>query len=103
MGPGTAFDAREGLPASRITDGLASTLLIAEAADSVPWTRPSDLVVKPEGPLPRLGSLPTGRVSLLFADGTVSSVPGTRLGSERLRALITPAGGETIDRSIFSP
>jgi hypothetical protein len=42
-------------------------------------------------------------VSLLFANGLVATVPGDRLDSVRLRALITRAGGETIDRSGLSP
>src|SRR5262249_26830235 len=100
---GTAFDSREGVPASQDTDGLATTVLVAEAAESVIWTKPADLVFATNGPAPRLGSLPTGRVSLLFVNGLFSTVPGGWLDSGKLRALITRAGGEIIDRSSLSP
>jgi hypothetical protein len=103
VGPGTAFDPRETVTISKITDGTVSTVLAAEAAESVPWTKPADQVFSPNDPPPRLGSLPSGRVSLLFADGAVVTVDRNRLKPEQLRALITRAGGESIDRSTLAP
>jgi WD40 repeat protein len=103
VGPGTVFDGREGLPVGKITDGTVATVVAAEAAESVPWTEPADLDFAADTPRPVLGSLPTGRASLLFADGVVLTVDRTRLKPEQLRALITRAGGETIDRSTLAP
>jgi hypothetical protein len=99
-GPGSVFDGPKGLPVKSISDGtLKNTVLAAEAAESVPWTKPDELEVKPDGPAPKLGSLPTKRASLLFADGTVVTVDTDTLSPEQLRALVTRAGSEKIDRS----
>src|SRR5262249_20983053 len=38
-----------------ITDGLSNTIMIAEAADGVPWTKPADLAYDAEKPIPKLG------------------------------------------------
>jgi WD40 repeat protein len=103
VGPGTAFDGRDGLAVNKITDGTVSTVIAAEAAESVPWTKPADLDFTPNGPSPALGSLSTGRASLLFADGAFVTVDRNRLKPEQLRALITRAGGEVVDRSTLAP
>jgi hypothetical protein len=67
-GRGTAFDGTRGLrPRADFRDGLGSTLLIVEAADPVPWTKPEDLSYADEEPLPRLGPQFHG----VFADGSV--------------------------------
>src|SRR6185369_2617149 len=38
-----------------IKDGAERTLMIVDATDSVPWSKPADVVYDPKGPLPRLG------------------------------------------------
>jgi WD40 repeat protein len=99
VGGGTSFDGRDGLAGEKLTDGIDSTLLAAEAAQAVTWTEPADLMITGKDPLPRLGSLPTERVSILFADGVVMTVPRDRLDAAILRAFVTRAGGEKVDRS----
>src|SRR5262249_25844480 len=42
---------------AQITDGTSNTILVAEAADPVPWSKPQDLPFPPAGPLPRLGGI----------------------------------------------
>src|SRR4029077_10330578 len=56
-GEGTAFESKEGarLPGS-FPDGTSNTMLITEAAEAVPWTKPEDLVYKP-GKLPKFGGM----------------------------------------------
>ncbi len=67
VGPGTAFEGREGtrLPQD-FTKGTSNTFLIIEAGRPVPWTKPDELVYDPAGPLPNLqGLFPDGfRASL---------------------------------------
>jgi hypothetical protein len=55
VGPGTALEG-PGLRFPRdFPDGSANTILIVEARDTVPWTKPVDLLFDPLGPLPTLG------------------------------------------------
>jgi len=78
----------------KITDGSSNTLMIVEAADSVPWTKPEELVYDPKGPLPRLYRRgPQSGATVAFADGSVRTLPAL-LPEATLRALITRDGGE---------
>ncbi len=66
-GPGTAFEERSTLRSpDDFPDGIANTLLLAEALEAVPWTKPADLLYVPDGPLPALGGIfqSDGRFSL---------------------------------------
>jgi Protein of unknown function (DUF1559) len=38
-------------------DGTSKTLMVVEAANPVPWTKPDDLSYSPDQPLPKLGGL----------------------------------------------
>jgi hypothetical protein len=54
VGPGTAFEGNR-LTWDDFPDGLANTLLVVEAGEPVPWSKPADLVYDPAGSLPPLG------------------------------------------------
>lgn len=54
VGKSTAFDGALGRKTSDLKD-FASTVLIVEAADAVPWTKPQDLAYDPAKALPKLG------------------------------------------------
>jgi hypothetical protein len=112
VGPDAAFAAGEGrrMP-DDFPDGLADTLLVAEAAEPVPWTKPVDLPHDAHGPLPRLGGactkpvrwlgIETGRVPgfcAVFADGKARFVPAS-VGERTLRGFITRNGGEKLNWS----
>lgn len=118
VGPGTLFDGTKGRPLSDATDGAENTVLIAQAFQPVPWTKPQDLVYAPDKPLPRMGGrslMPTNSCALAFADGRVRVVAGPGFGASGadwgrrqwkpmpkfddapLRAVITRAGGEKVD------
>lgn len=82
-----------------IPDGPRHTLLVVEAAEPVPWTKPDELEYDPDPsrPLPKLGGLGfSGGFNALFADGSVRFVK-TDTPQAVLRALFTRAGGEPID------
>jgi hypothetical protein len=110
VGPGTAFE-REGLTWKDFPNGLEKTILVVQASEPVPWTKPDELVYDPAKPLPRLGGVFTKPVHFLrfetsrkagfgaaFADGKARFI--TNLPDEAtLRALITRNGGEKVDLS----
>jgi hypothetical protein len=75
-----------------ITDGTSNTLMIVTAADSVPWTKPEELVYTPNGPLPRLSQTRRG-CNVALCDGSVRFLSAT-IAEQSLRALITRDGGE---------
>jgi hypothetical protein len=82
-------------PAS-FTDGTSNTLLVVEAAESVPWTKPADLAYDAAKPLPKLGTCWAGGGFLAaLADGSVRMV-GPTVKEATLRAAITPSGGEIL-------
>jgi hypothetical protein len=93
VGGGALFDERAPTGIGDIRDGISETLMVVEAADPVPWTKPEELEFDPKGPLPRLGHVTRGQFQALFADGAAKSVP-TSLSNADLRALITRAAGD---------
>ena len=55
-GKGTAFEGLRGLRLKEdFPDGVDNTLLIVEANEAVPWTKPDELPYDSQSPLPRLG------------------------------------------------
>jgi hypothetical protein len=112
VGPGTAFEGRDGLSFGRdFPDGLDATLLVVQAADAAPWSKPDNLAYDPAGPLPALGRSVTKEIRsgwlgkkrvagfvACFANGQSRFVRGD-LDEATLRAVITRNGGEKIDLS----
>jgi hypothetical protein len=103
-GPQTAFpDAVPPFEAHRSScrypasfqDGTSNTILVVEAADAVPWTKPDELPYTPNGPLPKLGLQPRGSFSVLMADTSTRVVSGS-ISDQTLRAAITPAGNDIL-------
>jgi prepilin-type processing-associated H-X9-DG protein len=97
VGPGAAFESGRyaSFPAS-FTDGTSNTLLVVEAGQAVPWTKPEDIPFDPARPLPRLGGLFPGVFNAAFADGSVHAL---RTGADpiQLRRLITCADGYPVE------
>jgi hypothetical protein len=97
VGPGAGLEARQRLhyPGS-YPDGLANTVMLAEAAEAVPWSKPADLPYDPSKPLPRLGGL--------FPDGFHVAMWNANthffkrdFDEREMRHVITRAGGELMD------
>lgn len=93
VGPGTAFEGVRGISPSEITDGPSNTMMVVEAGDPVPWTRPDELPYELNRPLPRLGTFSRGGFLALFCNGEVRHVSAA-VGDTKLRAAITRNGGE---------
>ena len=102
QGPRAVF--QSGQPGPRfesITDASRNTILIAEAAEAVPWTKPDELVYRTDEPVPKLGThfrnfFFPDVFFVTLADGSVRKYP-MDLPEEKLRPLITANGGEPID------
>src|SRR5262249_26164193 len=96
-GPGAAFEGNTGLRLERdFPDGLKETILVVEAAEAVPSTKPADLAYHAKKPLPAVGTVSSERTIALFGDLSVRSL-GSKLSDAELRSLITRNGGEKID------
>lgn len=76
-----------------ITDGTSNTLMIVEAAEPVPWTKPDELLFAPEQPLPKLGVLPHHDPNVVLADSSARELSQS-IDERTLRALITMNGDE---------
>jgi serine/threonine protein kinase len=89
IGPGTAFERRDGTTLTEISKGGGAdkTLLVVEAEEFVPWSKPADLRYVPGQPLPRLGLLKSG-FQAIFADSSVRYIPRTT-AEATLRSWIT--------------
>jgi hypothetical protein len=96
VGPGAGFEGMKGLTFADFKDGTSNTLLIVEAWEPVPWSKPDELPYDPNGPLPRLGGIAKdGSFRAAFVDGSVHVIrKGT--SEETIRALITRNGNEKI-------
>ena len=104
VGPGAAFETTgrpqgqfgpEGPRMTDFLDGTANTLLIVEAAEAVPWTKPADLSYDPRRPLPKLGGSYEDVFLVALADGSVQWAKRT-VSEQTLHALITRNGGEAV-------
>jgi hypothetical protein len=99
VGKGAAFDGGvKKINFANFTDGTSNTLLAAEAAKAVPWTKPEDLPYDPDKALPKLGGLFEDGFHALYADGYVQFIK-KNIKQETLCALITRNGGEVVDRA----
>jgi prepilin-type processing-associated H-X9-DG protein len=108
VGPNTPFD-RQG---RSLKEFSANTILVAEAAQPVTWSKPADLPYDPAKPLPKLGGFFTRAVedlwgrkigrkpgfNVLFADGSVRFLRQD-IDEAVLRSLITGVGSEQVDVS----
>jgi hypothetical protein len=106
VGPGAAFEGREGIEYSNqyrdFPDGTSNTILVFTASRAVPWTKPEDVTYAPDQPLPPLGlhhifwgdrhrPIPP---TLMFvtADGNSNYLDLDLTSEKTLRALITRNG-----------
>jgi hypothetical protein len=86
-GPGAAFEVTRRIRIADFLDGTSNTILVAEAAEPVPWTKPEDMAYDPKKPLPKLGGMSSGGFGAVFADGAGAFLRGN-IDEKSLRALI---------------
>ena len=87
-GPHALFAGREGRKIREVVDGTSHTIMLVEANESVPWTKPSDLTYAPDNPHSGLGKIRPGGFIAGFADGSVRFIVSS-LEPESLTAMFT--------------
>lgn len=95
LGPNTINkNPMKGMMLQQFADGTSNTLIVAEAAQPVEWTKPADIQVTPNQPVTLGGSTP-GATFVIFADGRVQRI-SQKLDQKVLHNLIDPADGNPI-------
>jgi len=82
-------------PILQVSDGTSNTILLAEAANAVPWTKPEDLPFDAGKPLPKLATFWSGNFMAAMCDGSVRTISKS-ISEKTLRAAITINGGEVL-------
>jgi hypothetical protein len=111
VGKGAAFEGRQGTALADFKDGPEHTLLVVEAGEPVPWTKPADVPYKPAAQVPTLGGVFKGGSGLfgfggtdgcnvVFADAGVRFIPRRELADQAIAPLITRGERESIDDSL---
>lgn len=100
-GKGTAFDGSEGLRLPQdFPDGTSNTILVAEAGQAVPWTKPDDLPYEADRPLPPLGGVFTGESRFsLFGSNRVKGYHAV-MADGSARFITSPTGEATLRDAI---
>lgn len=102
-GKSAFFESKRGIamvearnPFPEIPDGTSNTLMVVEAGNAVPWSKPEDLHYMPGQPIPKLGGQFKNGFVALTADGATHFIDRS-LDSQILNAIITRNGGEIIN------
>jgi hypothetical protein len=96
VGPGAAFEDPAGQSLASFTDNTSSTVLVVEAGEPVPWTKPEDLEYAPGQPLPPLSGPFQDIIRVSVVSGSTHYLPRDT-DEATWRALITRNGGEKVD------
>jgi prepilin-type processing-associated H-X9-DG protein len=87
-----------GMSFAHFVDGPANTLMVVEANEAVPWTKPDEFAFDPAhagGPFFGAGSSHRGGFNAVFVDGAVRFIK-TKSDPQVFRAMITRNGGEIV-------
>jgi hypothetical protein len=93
-GKGTVFEPGEKITFASITDGTSNTIMVVEAGDAVPWTKPDDLPFDSDKALPKLGGEFPDVINAAFCDGSVHTIEKKKIDDKVLRWLILRNSGQ---------
>jgi hypothetical protein len=93
-GPGTMWpDAKTTkITIMQITAGTSNTILFAESANPVPWTKPADMTIQPGQALP----VPQDQFIAAFADGSVRQLDRRRHNDAAIREHLDPKNNKAV-------
>ena len=96
----TAFPSGpKGITLDDMNDGSSNTILVVEATEPVPWTKPDELLYSRKVKLPPIGIADTLDDAIIaFADGSVRSIRLEEFPEKRLRDLIEPNNGKGLEK-----
>lgn len=99
VGKGTAFEeGPKGLQLDKdFPDGTHQTILMIEAGDPAPWTKPDNLTFDPTQPLPEWKCILKKGFRVCMGDGVVRYIP-KEISESTLRAAITRNGKDELGR-----
>lgn len=106
VGPGTMWPGESSTSLTDLTDGPSHTVMVVELINSdIHWMEPRDVRGEdvaavwsdPKHKPPRMDDWETGYAFVAYADGSVDWLERD-VALERLKALISPAGGEPVSR-----
>jgi prepilin-type processing-associated H-X9-DG protein len=90
--------ARYSLEAITKLNGTSNTGMVFEAGDAVIWTKPADLHLDKNKPLPKLGGMFDGECHVVFCDGHVEILRKDP-DKELMKCIINPANIKPFDGS----
>jgi hypothetical protein len=96
VGKDALFDGGKKPRIADIPDGTSNTVLIAEAAEPVPWTRPVDIPFDNKDPRSRVGGWYGDAVNIALCDGSVRMIHRKKITRETFRNAIMPADGNVL-------
>jgi Protein of unknown function (DUF1559) len=97
-GPGTVFDTKDGITFRDIPDGTSNTIILVEVPPerAVVWTKPEDWDVDLASPPQGIERTDRDYFTAGWCDGRASVIPFD-VDRNKLRAVLTRAGGEVVD------
>jgi prepilin-type processing-associated H-X9-DG protein len=102
VGPSAMFESGQATDLTTVTDGTSNTILVVEAREAVPWTKPDVLEFDPQAK-PSLfgaGSPHPGGFNATFGDGSVRFLKNS-INLNVFKALVTRNGGEVVSSDSF--
>jgi hypothetical protein len=95
VGGGAAFDMIQGTKFDQFTDGLSNTILVYEAAEGTPWTKPDEIEFDPKQDVKKHFRFENGVCNVALADGSVRALAKS-IDDKVLRLLIQRDDGQPI-------
>jgi hypothetical protein len=95
VGGGAAFDMIQGATIKQFTDGTSNTLLVFEAAEGTPWTKPDEIEFDPKQDVMKHFRFENGACMAALADGSVRALAKS-IDEKVLKLLIQRDDGQVI-------